>query len=533
MANALRELCYDSLGDLYLALNPGWDYVEFQQERIVPALEAVEAGDIDRLAIFMPSGHAKTEIATKTFIPWYLGRNPNKNAILITHTDPLAKDFGSHVRDTMSTNETYQTVFPEVKVNPANRASNFFRTNKGNSFYAFGMDGGVTGRRGDLLVIDDPIRNMQDALSDTVQNDLFSTYNAVLKDRMRPDSRIVLAMTRWAVRDFAGRILEAEGKRWKVLVLRAQEPSPKCEGCVENVQPHDCKAPYLWESFYPRERYEEAKEDLYIWNAKWQQSPVPQLNQGFQENWLRFYVMKTDNAGNSLGRETEYREDGTILSEPIEYARLYKMNAYILVDPAMGKEAAHDRTCILVLAAGPENRFFLVDAVLDRLDPGERIDHIIRLARLWSAKQIVFEEYALQADSYFLKIKMDAEGGLPNCTVTSVGRKAIKGLGGGRLKKHDRIMQLVPDFRDGRVWLPKRLIRTLQDGSQLDIINYFISREYLPYAGEGSVAHEDMLDCLSRIRDPEFFPEFINRSDGDEEVYDNYADSSGSWESRY
>jgi hypothetical protein len=532
MAN-LRDLCRDSLGEFALALNPGWDYVNFQQERLIPALEAVESGDIDRLAIYMPSGHSKTDVATLTFIPWYLGRNANKNAILMTHTDSLAKDFGSKIRNTMTRSEVYPKVFPQCRIDGQNRASNFLRTTQGNAFYAFGMDGGVTGRRADLLVIDDPIKDMTDALSDTVQNSLFTTYNAVLKDRLRPDGRIVLAMTRWAVRDFAGRILENEGKRWKVLVLPAQAPDPeKCEGCRLKLEPHDCTAPFLWESYYGKEKYIEAKEDLYIWNAKWQQQPVPQLNQGFDEKWLRFYVMKSDNQGNSLGRETEYRTDGTILSEPIEYAKLYKFNTYILVDPAMGKEAAHDRTCILVLAAGPENRFFLVDAVLDRLDPGERIEHIVRLARLWKSRQVVYEEYALAADSYFLKLKAEAEG-LTQLLVTSVGRKAIKGMSGGRLKKHDRIMQLVPDFRDARIWLPKRMIRDLQDGSQFDIINYFISREYLPYAGEGSVAHEDMLDCLSRIRDPEFYPEFVNRDDDNEEIYDNYADAGGSWESRF
>jgi hypothetical protein len=533
----LRTQCYDDLGAFYLALNPGWDYVDFQQERIAPALEAVEAGDIERLAIFMPSGHAKTEWCTKTFIPWYLGRNPQKNVILMTHTDPLAKDFGGHIRDTMTDSDVFHAVFPDLLVNSRNRASNFFRTNKGNSFYAFGMDGGVTGRRGDLLVIDDPVKTLQDALSEAVQNDLFNTYQAVLKDRMRPGFRILLPMTRWAVRDFAGRILENEGKRWKVLSLRAQDPSSKCDGCRDGLQPHECTAPFLWESFYGKERYQEAREDLYIWNAKWQQSPTAQLSQGFQESWLRFYVNKYGADGKE--RHTEYRNDGTddhpatVLSEPMNYDLLRKFNTYILVDPAMGKEAAHDRTCILVMAAGPERRFFLVDAVLDRLDPGERIDHIVRLTRVWKAKQVIYEEYSLVADTYFLKLKLEAEG-ITDLNVISVGRKAIKGMsGGGRLKKADRIMQLVPDFRDARIWLPKRLIRTCVDGTKIDIVDYFIRQEYLPWAGEGSTAHDDVLDCLSRIRDPDFFPEFAMRDKDDDEEY-GYADSAGtSWESRY
>ena len=148
----LRDRCKDSLGDYYLALNPSYDYVPFQQERIVPVLEGVECGDIDRLMIFMPAGHAKTQMATKAFIPWYLGRNPKENVILLCHTQPLAKDFGSDIRNTMTKNEAHRQVFPDIRVDSSNHASDFFKLNKGGAFYAFGMDGGMTGRRADLIM---------------------------------------------------------------------------------------------------------------------------------------------------------------------------------------------------------------------------------------------------------------------------------------------------------------------------------------------------------------------------------------------
>lgn len=534
MANKLRQLCYNSLGETYLALNPGWEYVDFQQETIIPALEALEAGELERLALFLPAGHSKSEIATKTFIPWYLGRNPQKNVILITHTDTLAKDYGSHVRDTVAQNPTYQKIFPDLKINSSNRASNFFRTSQGNSFYAFGMDGGVNGRRGDLLVIDDPVRSMSDALSDTVQTALYQTYSAVLKDRMRPGFKMVLVMTRWAMRDFAGRVLEAEGKRWHVLAIPAQPANPlKCEGCAAEAENHDCQAPFLWESFYPRERYLEAREDVFVWNAKWQQSPKPALEQGFEENWLRFYVPKYDSQGRE--RKIEYREDGSILSQPVEsFAR---MNTYMFVDPAMGKSAAHDRTCVLIFGAGPERRMFLLDGILDRLDPGERIAKIIQLIRDWRVSQVLYEEYALVADTYFLRQRLEEEG-LENTVIISVGRKTARGIDGqavrgGRLSKHDRIMQLVPDFKGGRIYLPKTMVRTQADGTKFDIINYFITREYLPYAGEGSIEHDDMLDCMSRLRDPDFTPEFVERQSDDDDDFDHYEGGGTSWESRY
>jgi hypothetical protein len=492
----LRNICRDSFGEFYLLLNEGYEYVEFQQERIVPVLEGVECGDLDRVMIFMPAGHGKSDIATKAFIPWYLGRNPNKNAILLCHTQPLAKDFGSQIRTIMADSPKYRQVFPDVNVSQANHAADFFRLNNGGAFYAFGMvESGVTGRRADLILIDDPIKSLDDALSDLVQTTLYNSYKAVIKDRLRPGGKMVLVVTRWATRDLAARILADEGEDWKILVLKAQETEPDGE--------------YLWESYYGKKPYEDAKRDAFIWNAKWQQMPEPRLIQGFSPDWLHFY-------------------------NPQDMDKINRYNAYIFVDPAMGKTAAHDRTAILVVIAGPEKKVFLVDAVLDRLDPTQRIEHLIRLTRVWRPKIVAYEEYALTADTHFMRKRFDEEK-LTDTPIVSLGRAAVKGGGsksGGRLSKDERIYSwLAPDFRDGLVWLPKRMLRKLEDGSDFDVIDYFVNHEFLPYAGEGSIEHDDMLDCLSRIHDPNVMMEFAV-SGRNAEAYDNYP-STGSWESNY
>jgi hypothetical protein len=509
---SLRDHCYNDLGNYFLALNPSYDYVSFQQKRIVPVLEGVECGDLERLMIFIHAGSAKTDLCTKAFGPWFLGRNPSKNLILFTHTQPLAKDYGSNIRNTMAKNEIHRQVFPDVKVNSTNHASDFFTLNKGGAFYAFGMDGGATGRRADLILMDDPIKSLEDALSETVQSVLYSTYKATIKDRLRPGGRIVMVITRWAPRDLPARILADEGDDWKVLVLMAQAPDPtKCEGCLANVKTkknegHDCTAPYLWEERFGKKPYEDAKRDPYIWNAKWQQVPEPRLAMGFQQEWLRFY-------------------------EPKDREKIDRYNAYIFVDPAMGKSAAHDRSAILVLIAGPEKKIFWVDGVLDRLDPSERIEHLVRLTRIWRPKIIGYEEYSLTVDTHFLRRRFDEEG-LTDVVITSIGRAGIKGMDGGRMKKEDRIMQLQPDFRDGLLWFPKRMIRRLEDGTDFDLVEYAINREILPFAGDGSLEHDDFLDCLSRVHSPEVIMEFAESGKDRAENYDT-GNSSGSWESNY
>lgn len=524
------RLARNELGRYYLAINSGYDFVDYQQEEIVPALEGLERGEYDRLMIFIHAGSAKTDLGTKAFIPWFLGKHPRQNVILLCHTDPLAKDFGSHIRNLMSRNVAHRQVFPELSIDPSNHAGNFFRTSRGNAFYSFGMDGGFTGRRADLLVIEDPIKNLADALSDTVQSSLHNIYKAVAKDRLRPGGRILFIMTRWAVRDIAGRILEEEGGRWRVLVIPAQSHNSGCLGGS------DCVCPYLWESYFGRAMYDEAKGDQYIWEAKWQQSPKPALAQGFREEWLRFWLPE--------GAKPLYKDDpaggpSTLIAAPTDHRKLYKHNTYVLVDPAMGTAAAHDRTCMLVLAAGPEGRLFLVDAVLDRLDPGERIDQFIKLYRLWKPKAVVWEEYALTADTFWLERTLKAQGiDLSGLQIISSGRAAIKGMSGargGRLTKDDRILSLGADFRDGRIWLPIRLEKTLLDGTRFDIISYFVNKEYLPWAGTGSIAHDDMLDCLARIHEPELVFSHAERNDfdDDDEEYGGNTGGAASWESRY
>ena len=407
----------------------------------------------------------------------------------------------------MTRNEAHRQVFPDLRVDTSNHANDFFRTNQGGAFYAFGMDGGASGRRGDLVVIEDPIRNLQDALSETVQHELYNIYKGVIKDRLRPGGKILFIMTRWAVRDLAARILEDEGRKWKVLVIPAQIQEPD--------------GPYLWESHFGRDRYQEAKQDTYLWNAKWQQNPTPLMNQSFKLEWLRFYLPE--------GHPPEFYEDGSPKSISVATEKMFRLNTYIFVDPALGKGAQHDRTCILVLAAGPERRLFLVDGVLDRLDPTERINHLVRLVRLWSPKSVAYEEYGMVSDTHFLQKRFEEEG--IELQPISVGRKGIKGMDGGRLRKHDRLIQLIPDFRDGRIWLPKKMVRTLLDGTKFDIIRYAIEREILPYAGDGSVAHDEFLDTLSRIHDSQVFIEYTDRDDADaDDVMDDYAGAGGSWE---
>jgi hypothetical protein len=454
-----------SLGKYILAMNRGYAWVPFHQEVIIPALEAVEAGKIKRLMINMPPRHAKTELATINFIPWWIGKHERGNAMVASYSYELAKDFGSKIKARMES-PLYKKIFPEAVVSKDIRSRNFLRTVSGGSFYAMGFDGAISGKGVSLAVLDDAIKNHEEAESELRQDFLMDIYESTIKARLEPtldgfQPAIVIAMTRWGIRDFCGRVLEKEGRidrggDWTVLTLRAEPEA----------------GTYLWEERFGNKHYEDAKRDENTWAALFQQEPDSYTSYWFKPDWLQFYDI------------------------PITPG---KFNTYMLVDPAGSKGKKSDKTSIQVWAAGQDKKLFLADWVHDRLDPGERVATILRLTRKWKQRQTIYEEYGLVNDSYYITERMRESGFEEKLFPIPVGKSGPR----HNLSKAERIKAIIPFFREGRIYLPRKFEVRLSDGKKVDLTKRFLDDEYSLYRGQGSIAHDDDLDCASRLLEPE------------------------------
>ena len=110
---------------------------------IAEKLEAVERGEIDRLMIFMPPRHGKSELASKRFPAWCLGRNPKRQIIAASYNSDLANDFGRNVRNIIAEPEFGQ-VFSGVTLAPDSQAANRMNTNAGGAYVAAGVGTAVT-----------------------------------------------------------------------------------------------------------------------------------------------------------------------------------------------------------------------------------------------------------------------------------------------------------------------------------------------------------------------------------------------------
>jgi hypothetical protein len=151
---------------------------------IAEQLERVERGEIDRLMLLVPPRHGKSELASRRFPAFYLGRHPHRQFISVSATAELAADFGRDVRNLIESPE-YQVLF-STKLAEDSKAKGKWHTADGGIYYSIGIDGSVLGRGGDVVLIDDPYASMQEAMSELTRKNVWDWYSGTMYNRCSP-----------------------------------------------------------------------------------------------------------------------------------------------------------------------------------------------------------------------------------------------------------------------------------------------------------------------------------------------------------
>lgn len=279
------------------------DYRAAEHHRLIAArLEAIASGEIDRLMIFMPPRHGKSELGSVRFPAWYLGQYPNNSIIAASYNSDLASDFGRQVRNIVGSPE-YHALYP-VELAADSQAADRWHTNKGGSYVSAGVGTGVTGRGANVLLIDDPFKDREEADSERYRDRVWGWYTSVAYTRLeamlsentdsyllpekiseeknsgnlKPISgAIVVINTRWHEDDLTGRLLDEEkkgGDKWEVLDLPAQR---------------DGKA--LWPAKFDWDALERIRKAIgpRDFSALYMQSPSPQEGIFFKREWVRWF----------------------------------------------------------------------------------------------------------------------------------------------------------------------------------------------------------------------------------------------------
>ena len=245
---------------------------------ICNALERVERGECKRLMIFAPPRHTKSELASRRFPAWFIGRNPQSQIITATYGQDFADDFGRDVRNIVRSDE-YRNVFPGTALAEDSTAQKKWRTNQGGIYIAAGVEGPINGRGAHLALIDDPFKDQAEADSETRRNSVWDWYTGVFRIRLMPQGRIVIIMTRWHDDDLAGRLLKAaqegNGEQWEVVSMPAV-----ADGLA------------LWPEWFPMEELDAIKMTIgpRKWQALYQQQPTAEEGDYFKAEWFRHYT---------------------------------------------------------------------------------------------------------------------------------------------------------------------------------------------------------------------------------------------------
>lgn len=259
----------------------------WHHELIAEKLMAVERGDIRRLMIFSPPRHGKSRLITEIFPTWYLGKNTSGEVITASNTEDLAKDFGRKAREIIK-EPVYKAIFG-LSLRADEKGSGKWKTEKGGSYTSVGIGGTITGRGASLAIIDDPIKNAEDAQSILFRNKQWDWYRSVLYTRLMnregKQGAIVIVLTRWHNDDLAGRLLEqmaeGTGDNWEVLTLPA---------IAEEDEEFRKSGEALWEQEFPLKRLNDTKRIVgpYVWNSLYQQKPISSENQLFVDSWFKY-----------------------------------------------------------------------------------------------------------------------------------------------------------------------------------------------------------------------------------------------------
>ena len=199
-----------------LALESAGQRPQQHHALLLKRLSEVSAGAIDRLMVLMPPGSGKSTYGSVLFPAWFLAVHPKADLIAASHTDALATHFGRQVRNCVI--EHGETLGYGLARDE--RAAGRFRTDRGGRYFSAGVRGPITGRRADLVLIDDPVKSHAEADSALARESLWEWYRSELTTRLKPGGRIVLIMTRWHQDDLGGRLLR-EDDGWVLLRLPA------------------------------------------------------------------------------------------------------------------------------------------------------------------------------------------------------------------------------------------------------------------------------------------------------------------------
>lgn len=405
-----------------------WNYLQLVSREIA---KAVAKGG-GRIIVNMPPQHGKSLFISKWVPLWYLSNWPNKRIILATYEASFAASWGRAVRD-----EAEETPEIGIKVRRDVKASNFWQTEHGGAMMTAGVGGPVTGKSGDLLIIDDPVKNWDEAKSPVYQQRNVDWFNSTFYTRKQPGTTIIVLMTRWHENDLAGYLLDDHSDNWKHIRLPAiaegtEDLLGRCEGealCPDRFDADDLEAT-------------QRAVGGQVWAGLYQQRPTALEGGIIKREWLKFYDKPPES----------YQE--MIQSWDLSFKET-KGGSFV-VGQVWGRQSGE---------------FYLVDQIRGRLDFPETKEAIRALSRKYpEARRKIIEDKA-NGPAIIADLRREISGMVSYSS---------------RDSKEARLFAASPYFEAGNVYLPNKILCSWVKDYIEELVNF------------PNAANDDQVDATSQ-----------------------------------
>ena len=366
---AQKELARRHLLSFVETFNPGYQAGWVHKDlcaRLENFAEAVERGESPRLLVMFPPRHGKSTIASEALPAWYLGNNPTHEFILCSYGTDLAASFSRKTRAIMR-DPAYHELFPDTELDPGSQSVQFWHTTKGGGLLAAGVGRGITGHGAHILVIDDPVKDRQEADSYHQRDLTWSWYSSTAYTRLAPGGGVLVIQTRWHDDDLSGRLLAAmepneigeTGDQWEVIKYPA-------------IAPHDEEFRKQGEALhtdrYNMDALQQIKRNMTPrdWSALYQQEPVSDEGAYFSLDMIQYY-------------------------DPERFDRKH-WHYYAAWDLAIGEKEVSDYTVGITVGLAPDNNIYIVEEVRGHWQSKEIVKNILDSHKKWRPKIIGIEK---------------------------------------------------------------------------------------------------------------------------------------------
>lgn len=321
-----------------------------------------------------------SELVSRRFPAYVLGRNPDADFITCSYSDSLAGSMNRDVQRIIDS-KPYQELFPKTTLNGRNirtladgsylRNSDMFEIVGHKGVYkSAGVGTGITGRGFTFGFIDDYFKDDEEAQSQTIRDKIWEWYTTTFLTRQGPDARIAIICTRWHYDDLAGRLLELEktdpdADKWEVISFPAI--------ATKNIHPLDPRkeGEPIWPARkifdLPHLRSMRSAQGTKF-EALYQQSPTKEGGNHFKDFWFR-----------------TYRTDGEwFICEGKERINVHDCSIFFSIDPAASEEETADNTGLIMFAHTPRNELLILDVIAERLGIDGIIPRTMDMVRKWN-----------------------------------------------------------------------------------------------------------------------------------------------------